>query len=88
MDEMAKLFEDLGCKAAYNLDGGHCSFMTMQDTSGEFRSCYIYPLSYLELQETIAGAIQAASKCFFYRAVLKCRTQFSNVLLDTNFLPI
>lgn len=28
LDEMAKLFEDLGCKAAYNLDGGHCSFMT------------------------------------------------------------
>ncbi len=26
-DEMAKIFEDLGCKAAYNLDGGHCSFM-------------------------------------------------------------
>lgn len=29
--EMAKVFEDLGCKAAYNLDGGHCSFMTFQD---------------------------------------------------------
>lgn len=28
LDEMAKLFEDLGCKAAYNLDGGNCSFMT------------------------------------------------------------
>lgn len=28
LDEMAKLFEDIGCKAAYNLDGGHCSFMT------------------------------------------------------------
>lgn len=28
LDETAKLFEDLGCKAAYNLDGGHCSFMT------------------------------------------------------------
>lgn len=28
LDEMAKLFENLGCKAAYNLDGGHCSFMT------------------------------------------------------------
>jgi exopolysaccharide biosynthesis protein len=27
LDEMAKLFADLGCKAAYNLDGGHCSFM-------------------------------------------------------------
>ena len=26
LDEMAKVFEDLGCKAAYNLDGGHCSF--------------------------------------------------------------
>lgn len=30
LDEMAGLFENLGCKAAYNLDGGHCSFMTMQ----------------------------------------------------------
>ncbi|HBI61191.1 MAG TPA: hypothetical protein DDY31_08280 [Lachnospiraceae bacterium] len=30
-DEMAKVFEDLGCKAAYNLDGGHCSFMTMKE---------------------------------------------------------
>ena len=24
-------FEELGCKAAYNLDGGHCSFMTFLD---------------------------------------------------------
>lgn len=31
LDEMAKVFEDSGCKAAYNLDGGHCSFMTMKD---------------------------------------------------------
>lgn len=31
LEEMAKLFEDLGCKAAYNLDGGHCSFMTFRD---------------------------------------------------------
>ena len=31
LDEMAKVFEDLGCKAAYNLDGGHCSFMTIKD---------------------------------------------------------
>lgn len=31
LDEMAKIFEDLGCKAAYNLDGGHCSFMTMKN---------------------------------------------------------
>lgn len=31
LDEMAALFEQLGCKAAYNLDGGHCSFMTLQD---------------------------------------------------------
>lgn len=31
LDEMAAVFENLGCKAAYNLDGGHCSFMTMQD---------------------------------------------------------
>lgn len=28
LNEMAKVFEDLGCSAAYNLDGGHCSFMT------------------------------------------------------------
>lgn len=31
LEEMATLFEQLGCKAAYNLDGGHCSFMTLQD---------------------------------------------------------
>ena len=31
LEEMAKVFEDLGCRAAYNLDGGHCSFMTFQD---------------------------------------------------------
>lgn len=31
LDEMAQIFEKLGCKAAYNLDGGHCSFMTMQE---------------------------------------------------------
>lgn len=30
LDEMAKVFEDIGCKKAYNLDGGHCSFMTFQ----------------------------------------------------------
>lgn len=28
LEEMSGLFEQLGCKAAYNLDGGHCSFMT------------------------------------------------------------
>lgn len=27
---MAQIFEDLGCSAAYSLDGGHCSFMTME----------------------------------------------------------
>lgn len=31
LDEMAKVFEDLGCKLAYNLDGGHCSFMTLKE---------------------------------------------------------
>lgn len=31
LDEMAKVFEDLGCRAAYNLDGGHCSFMDFRD---------------------------------------------------------
>ncbi len=30
LEEMAKVFEDLGCRAAYNLDGGHCSFMTFE----------------------------------------------------------
>lgn len=30
LDEMAKVFEDLGCRAAYNLDGGHCSFMDFE----------------------------------------------------------
>ena len=30
LDEMAKVFEDLECKAAYNLDGGHCSFMNFE----------------------------------------------------------
>lgn len=29
LDEMSLLFEELGCKIAYNLDGGHCSFMDM-----------------------------------------------------------
>ncbi len=28
LTELSQLFEDLGCKSAYNLDGGHCSFMT------------------------------------------------------------
>lgn len=31
LGEMAKEFERLGCKTAYNLDGGHCSFMTFQN---------------------------------------------------------
>ena len=30
LEELSQLFEDLGCKAAYNLDGGHSSFMLMQ----------------------------------------------------------
>lgn len=30
LSEMAEVFENLGCKIAYNLDGGHCSFMTFQ----------------------------------------------------------
>jgi exopolysaccharide biosynthesis protein len=32
LEEMASLFAKLGCRAAYNLDGGHCSFMT-KDTA-------------------------------------------------------
>lgn len=31
LNELAQLFEQLGCKVAYNLDGGHCSFMTYQN---------------------------------------------------------
>lgn len=31
LDEMSQLFESLGCKAAYNLDGRYCSFMTFGD---------------------------------------------------------
>lgn len=31
LEEMSKVFSDLGCKVAYNLDGGHCSFMTYKD---------------------------------------------------------
>jgi exopolysaccharide biosynthesis protein len=30
LEEMAKVFEDLGCQKAYNLDGGHCAFMTFE----------------------------------------------------------
>lgn len=29
LGELAKVFEDLGCAAAYNLDGGHTTFMTL-----------------------------------------------------------
>lgn len=31
LQEEAAIFEQLGCKLAYNLDGGHCSFMTLQN---------------------------------------------------------
>lgn len=31
LEEMAQVFEELGCKKAYNLDGGHCSFLTKGD---------------------------------------------------------
>lgn len=31
LEEEAAIFEKLGCKLAYNLDGGHCSFMTLQE---------------------------------------------------------
>lgn len=30
LEEMAAVFEKLGCQKAYNLDGGHCSFMNME----------------------------------------------------------
>ena len=30
LEEMSQLFEQLGCKLAYNLDGGHCSFLTFR----------------------------------------------------------
>lgn len=32
LEELSQLFEQLGCKVAYNLDGGHCSFMTYTGT--------------------------------------------------------
>lgn len=28
LEEMSRIFEEMGCQAAYNLDGGHCSLMT------------------------------------------------------------
>lgn len=28
LEEMSQIFEEMGCKAAYNLDGGHCAQMT------------------------------------------------------------
>ena len=31
IEELAKLFADLGCKAAYNLDGGASAVMTFND---------------------------------------------------------
>ena len=31
LPELAQVFENLGCSAAYNLDGGHSAFMTMGD---------------------------------------------------------
>ena len=31
LSEEAAFFEQLGCKVAYNLDGGHCSFMALQN---------------------------------------------------------
>ncbi len=31
LPELAQVFENLGCSAAYNLDGGHSTFMTMGD---------------------------------------------------------
>ena len=30
LPELAKVFEDLGCTAAYNMDGGHTVFMTKE----------------------------------------------------------
>lgn len=30
-NQISKVFEDLGCKAAYIPEGGHCSFMTMKN---------------------------------------------------------
>ena len=31
LPELAKIFEDLGCTAAYNMDGGHTVFMTLEN---------------------------------------------------------
>lgn len=40
LEEMATVFEDLECRAAYNLDGGHCSFMTYKSYWGiVFQPC-------------------------------------------------
>ena len=33
MTEFARIMKDEGCVLAYNLDGGHCSFMTMGDST-------------------------------------------------------
>jgi exopolysaccharide biosynthesis protein len=33
LTEMSQLFADLGCRSAYNLDGGHCSFMWFNGTT-------------------------------------------------------
>lgn len=30
LPELSQLFQDLGCKAAYNLDGGHSTMMAME----------------------------------------------------------
>ena len=32
LPELSQVFYDLGCKAAYNLDGGHTTGMVFQDT--------------------------------------------------------
>ena len=31
LPELALVFEDLGCTAAYNMDGGHTVFMTLEN---------------------------------------------------------
>lgn len=31
LEELSKLFEDMGCRTAYNLDGGHTTFMTLKN---------------------------------------------------------
>lgn len=45
LEEMSAVFHDLGCRAAYNLDGGHCSFMTFGEEIASHPYEYSYDIS-------------------------------------------